>query len=141
MKNEQGMTLVEVVAALAILSIILLGFGGALINNMIYTTATSQKLTTLQLANSVLKKYESKSYSDLASQLNQSDTLDANGLALLLNNDTTTANQFKGFTVKVDFSPPDDSSLSNYLIKIQVTATTTQNYIKNNTVLKGYVRQ
>jgi prepilin-type N-terminal cleavage/methylation domain-containing protein len=141
LNNQNGMTLVEVVAAIAILSIILLTFGGALINNMSYTTATTQKLSTLQLANNVLKKYEEMSYSDAQSQIGTSKTLDPSQLSSLLNNNSTSADQYQGFDVIVTLSNPDDVSLSNYLVKVQVKVTSTLSKIQNTTELEGYVHQ
>ncbi|MYL50209.1 hypothetical protein GLV98_11985 [Halobacillus litoralis] len=131
--EEKAFSLVEVVVAMALLLVVFIVSTQIVMNTMTQSNTIDKDFTTMEIADGVLKAYQSKSLEDLDDQKGKGE-IPVNIPDLLELPVDNNVEQYEGRVLVTD---PDEPSLSNYLTKIVVTVSA-----KNKeTQLEGYVER
>ncbi|WP_394217941.1 type II secretion system protein J [Halobacillus trueperi] len=131
--EEKAFSLVEVVVAMALLLVVFIVSTQIVMNTMTQSNTIDKDFTTMEIADGVLKAYQSKSLEDLDDQKGKGE-IPVNIPDLLELPVDNNVEQYEG---RVLVTVPDELSLSNYLTKIVVTVSA-----KNKeTQLEGYVER
>lgn len=119
MNNEQGFTLVEVVASLAIITIILLSFSSIFITNNKQAITNNEKLVIINLADAQLERF--RAMAKLIDNTTSIENIEMNG---------------KTYLVTVDYNQtPEETNMG--IQNVLVTVSTDDN--KLSTSVEGYV--
>lgn len=130
--EEKAFSLVEVIVAMALLLIIFVISAQIVMNTMTQSNTIDEDFTSMEIADGVLNAYKTKPLDELDSQLNREVEVNIADVLELQN-----SNDFEKYEAKVKVTKPDDSSLSNQLLKIIVTI----NSSHQQSQLEGYVER
>lgn len=145
-RNENGLTLLEVVASIVIITIILLMFSTFFVQANKHAAVNNEKLVVVNLADATLAKIQAKSYSKVPGASIQSYFDDPDTTKLKINMDPPEEIKLNGKTYTITYNAtqsnvrPPNSYLSEKeldLIKVVVTVESEDGKIKG--VSEGYV--
>ncbi|WP_018660951.1 PulJ/GspJ family protein [Heyndrickxia acidiproducens] len=131
--KSRGFTLVEVLLSITILGMVILVAGSVLANHAGHTRMAEEKLSGIQLANSILRAYQKKSFSEIEAKVGTTETVDIKSLL------GTDAAEVSYFTAMATISKPADSRLSNRLLLVKITVKSSRD--QQTDEVEGYVKQ
>ncbi|WLR46114.1 prepilin-type N-terminal cleavage/methylation domain-containing protein [Halobacillus litoralis] len=133
LREEKAFSLVEVIVAMALLLVVFIVSTQIVMNTLTQSNTINEDFTTMEIADGVLKAYQSKSLEDLDDIKGEGEIL-VNIPDLLELPSATSVEQYEGRVLVTD---PDETSLENYLTKIVVTVSLNN----KDTQLEGYVER
>ncbi|RDY66082.1 prepilin-type N-terminal cleavage/methylation domain-containing protein [Halobacillus trueperi] len=131
--EEKAFSLVEVIVAMALLLVIFIVSTQIIMNTITQSNTIDEDFTTMEIADGVLKAYQSKSLEDLDDHKGKGE-IPVNIPDLLELPAGKKVEQYEGHVLVTD---PDETSLTNYLTKIVVTVSANN----KETQLEGYVER
>ncbi|GEN51907.1 PulJ/GspJ family protein [Halobacillus faecis] len=132
-RKENAFSLVEVVVAMALLLVVFIVSTQMVMNTMTQSNTIDADFTTMEIADGLLKTYQSKSLEDLEDEKGKGEIV-VNIPELLELPSASSVEQYEGRVLVTD---PDKTSLSDYLTKIVVTVSSNN----KETRLEGYVER
>ncbi|MEC3882656.1 prepilin-type N-terminal cleavage/methylation domain-containing protein [Halobacillus sp. HZG1] len=132
-RKEEAFSLVEVVVAMALLLVIFIVSTQIVMNTLTQSNTINEDFTTMEIADGVLKAYQSKSLEDLDDKKGKGEMV-VNIPDLLELPSAANIDQYEG---RVLVTEPDKTGLSNYLTKIVVTVSKN----RKETQIEGYVER
>ncbi|MBX0358882.1 type II secretion system protein J [Halobacillus sp. Nhm2S1] len=132
-REEHAFSLVEVVVAMALLLVVFIVSAQMVMNTMTQSNTIDADFTTMEIADGLLKTYQSKSLEDLEEEKGKGEIV-VNIPDLLELPSASSLEQYEGRVLVTD---PDKTSLSDYLTKIVVTVSSNN----KETRLEGYVER
>ncbi|MGR9049185.1 prepilin-type N-terminal cleavage/methylation domain-containing protein [Halobacillus faecis] len=133
LREEKAFSLVEVIVAMALLLVVFIVSTQIVMNTLTQSNTIDEDFTTMEIADGVLKAYQSKSLEDL-DDLKGEGEIPVNIPDLLELPSSTSVEQYEGRVLVTD---PDETSLGHYLTKIVVTVSSNN----KKTQLEGYVER
>ncbi|KGX93620.1 hypothetical protein N781_10530 [Pontibacillus halophilus JSM 076056 = DSM 19796] len=137
-KNEQGLTLVEVLASMTLLSVIFIVISAFVVNSFTFSSAINRDYTTLQISDSLLEYYKSENFSKLQDEVGKTIQLDTPAIKQTLKMDAST--DIGKLNSSITITKHSNPSLQNRLLHIEVTVSSTQNRNTQQTTVEGYNR-
>ncbi|GAA0498351.1 hypothetical protein GCM10008986_26800 [Salinibacillus aidingensis] len=134
LKEEKGLTLVEVLAGIVILSIILLSVGSFFINGTKYSNASEQKLSNAYIANNILNEYKQLSFKELHNCLGEDHLVD---IKAILNIPSEEQPALNGLEASLTIS---EHSLKNRVVILSVEIENRNSDINDHYEMKRYVK-
>ena len=153
-KNDKGMTLLEVLLSITILSIIMLGMLSFFTQAYSYTKNNEDKTIAVNVAKNILVYIEKQSFSKI-NETYSIENLADNTFKLVTNDnctdlhtsgenvfDDSCTNMFNAtfnnvtYDIKVEFSKHSNVTFRDYLIPVKVTVSWDSN---NTTTIEGFV--
>jgi prepilin-type N-terminal cleavage/methylation domain-containing protein len=145
-KHEQGYSLIEVIAAIVIIGIVLLGFSQMFIQSNKIAHKNNEKLATVNLADAMLERLKSESFSQDASITNLNDYFVDNSEPNRAKKNPPTLIQMNGKDYEVTYAASQNrnvvqnatySEVQLKLIKVVVTVMAPDGKTKGSS--EGYV--
>ncbi|WP_449537144.1 prepilin-type N-terminal cleavage/methylation domain-containing protein [Ferdinandcohnia sp. Marseille-Q9671] len=136
MNNQKGLTLIEILASIVILSIIILVSANFFIQGSKFSKVTDEKFSDLQVAKDILAVYQGKDKSTLQDKIGNA-RLEVSILDEL-EVDPNQEEYYRGRRAFVTFNKHSDPRIKNDVLVIKVVVESNTNGIKNETVLEGY---
>lgn len=146
LKNDQGFSIVEIVASIIIISIILLSFSQLIIQSNKYALKNNEKLVTINLADAILVKLKSQVFAENPTITDMNDYFKDNTEADPVKKNPPLQIKMNGKIYKISYvASQNPNKLNNTkssekelkLIKVRVTVTAPDNKTKGTT--EGYV--
>ncbi len=132
--NEKGISLIEVLASIVIISIIFSVVSSYILSSAQHTKSMSNKYTSVQLAESLLNVYKDMDYTILESK---TGTLEAINIQ-----DTLGLSELEGnFSATFAVARHHDNKLRDRVLLLTVKVYTNENGVKKETILEGYRRK
>ncbi|WP_226583423.1 prepilin-type N-terminal cleavage/methylation domain-containing protein [Halobacillus litoralis] len=128
--NEKGFSLIEVVAAMALLFIVFIVSTQMVMNTMTQSETINQDFTAMEIADGIMSVYKAEPSGDLEKQINSDVIVDVPDLLQIDDPKSVAAYQ-----ARVKVTNPDDLTLKSQLLKITVTVETSTQTSR----LEGYV--
>lgn len=133
--NQNGFSLIEVLASLVIISILFSIISAYFISSYQQSSSISSKYSAIQLAESLLGSYKKMEFADLSAKIGKTEVIDIPNQLQIDPNFS-----IGSFTAKVAFQKHPDVTLQDRLIVIKVTVTSKENGISKDTSLEGFKR-
>jgi Tfp pilus assembly protein PilV len=135
--NEEGFSMVEVIASLVIISLISITLLGILYHSFLVSDHADDKIVLMNLAKLVLKNYQNKPFDAVAGEKGAWKTL--NPKDFIVNGHLLSFDPSR-YEAKVLITDPSDVQLNGYLLNIEVTV---QKKGKENqkVQLTGYIKK
>ncbi|QHS24267.1 type II secretion system protein [Virgibacillus sp. MSP4-1] len=134
LKEEKGLTLVEVLAGIVILSIILLSVGSFFINGTKYSNASEQKLSNAYIANNILNEYKQLSFTELHDCIGEDHLVDIKAILDIPSEEQPALNDL---TASLTIS---EHPLKNRVVILSVEIKNPNSDINNRYEMKRYVK-
>lgn len=132
--NEKGISLVEVLASIVIISIIFSVASSYILSSAQYTKSLSNKYTAVQMAESILNVYKDMEYSSLESKTGSTENVNIQDILGLAEMDGN-------FTATFAVAKHTDYKLRDRVLLLTVKVYTMDNGVKKETILEGYRRK
>ncbi|WP_180953697.1 prepilin-type N-terminal cleavage/methylation domain-containing protein [Bacillus sp. T33-2] len=132
--NQKGISLVEVLASIVIISILFSIISSYIVSSYKHSSSISNKYSSVQIAESILEVYKAKDYSELRDLVdNGIETIDIIEV-LELDVNTDIGSLIATVNIEQSIEQPDR------LLVVQVTVISTENDVQKETELKGFKR-
>lgn len=135
LSNQKGISLIEVLASIVIISIIFSVVSSYIISSAQHTKSMSNKFTAVQLAESLLNIYKEMEYPVLDSKTGTTETVnihDTIGLETQLEGD---------YSATLSVARHHDYKLRDRVLLLTVKVYSMENGVKKETILEGYRRK
>lgn len=133
--NQKGVSLIEVLASIVIISIIFSVVSSYILSSAQYTKSMSNKYSAVQLAESLLNVYMEMEYSSLESLVDKTEAIDvqdAIGTGTILETE---------YTGTISVTKHHDIKLRDRVLLLTVKVYTVENGVKHETKIEGYKRR
>lgn len=130
--EEKGYTLVEVVAAMALLLVVFMVSIQLVMNTVTQSVTIEEDFSSIEIADSILDYYQSQPVEDIKGQLNSTVSVDIAGIL------EVPSDEVEGLRAEISFSEPDSIKLRDQLIKLKVVIESVESN-RQQAELEGYV--
>ncbi|WLR56180.1 prepilin-type N-terminal cleavage/methylation domain-containing protein [Mesobacillus subterraneus] len=135
LSNEKGISLIEVLASIVIISIIFSVVSSYILSSAQHTKSMSNKYTAVQLAESLLNVYKDMEYSFLQSKTGATENINIQA-TLGLDNQVD-----RNYSATLSVARHNNYKLSDRVLLLTVKVYTMENGVKKETILEGYRRK
>ncbi|WP_159439945.1 prepilin-type N-terminal cleavage/methylation domain-containing protein [Bacillus sinesaloumensis] len=138
MKSQEGLTLIEILASIVILSIIILVTANFFVQGSKFSRVSDEKFSDIQIARDILSVYQTKDSSELFLRIGNPRT--EINIIDELQVESDQQSYYQGRKAFVAFREHPDPRIKTDVVVIEVVVQSNTSGIKNETVLEGYSR-
>lgn len=133
--NEKGISLIEVLASVVLISIIFSLVSSYILSSAQYTKSISNKYSAVQLAESLLNAHREMEFSSLLTKNGKTEALD-------IQNTLKLREPIDGdFKATLTVAKHSDPKLKDRLLLMTVKVYSTENGVQKETMIEGYKRK